>query len=251
MTINDYCSTLKLPYLRDNHDVLIQEAIKTKQPYAEFLTQFLENEHLMRQEARIARRIREARFPQKCHLEQFDKTVYDEKYHPQFAELETLDFIDQKKNLILMGGTGAGKTFYASCLGLEACMKGKTVLFLTIPDLIIRIREHTSMNQIKMLEGRFQRYDLIILDEFGYFSFDPEVAEVFFAMWSMRHMKGSTIVTTNLDFDEWVKPLNDAKIAGALVGRLCEKSYVIELEREIDGRLQNTLDWRKKNSELA
>jgi len=166
MMINDYCNALKLPYLRDNHEVLIGEAIKTKQPY-------------------------------------------------------------------------------------EACMKGKTVLFLTIPDLIIRIREHMSMSQIKMLESRFQRYDLIILDEFGYFSFDPEVAEVFFAMWSMRHMKGSTIVTTNLDFDEWVKPLNDAKIAGALVGRLCEKSYVIELEREIDGRLQNTLDWRREKVELV
>jgi len=248
LTFEHYCNELKLPYLKENHEILIKEAAKTKQSYSDFLKEILENEYLLRQQNRTARRIREAKFPHKCHLEQFDKTVYDEKYHAQFAELETLDFIDKKQNLILMGTTGAGKTFYASCLGLEACMKGKTVLFLTIPDLIIRLRESMSMNQIKVLESRFLRYDLIILDEFGYFSFDPEVAEVFFALWSSRHMKGSTIVTTNLNFDEWVKPLNDAKIASALVGRLCEKSYVIELEREIDGRLQNTLNWHNKRS---
>jgi len=174
--------------------------------------------------------------------------LYDEKYLPEFNELETLKFIDEKKNLILIGSTGAGKTFYSGILGFEACKQGKSVLFITVADLIIKIKETMSLNQISKLKNKFEKYDLVILDELGYYSFDKEIAELFFNLVSSRYQKGSIIITTNLNFDEWISPLGNSKLTGALVGRLCEKSYIIELEREVDGRMQNTLNWRKSKS---
>lgn len=243
MNIQQLCKELRLSYIRDNYDILSDEASKTNQKHSEFLHQLLENEYAQKLENSIKRRIQEAKFPQKVHLSDFDRSVYDPGYADKFAELETLDFIKEKRNLILKGASGAGKTYYASALGLLACMQGKSVLFVTLPDLIINLKESMSLNQISSLKRKFQRYDLIILDELGYYSFDTEIAELFFNLLSCRELKGSTIITTNLDFEEWTKPLGDTKLTGSLVSRVCRRAHIVELEREVDGRMQDTLDW--------
>ena len=237
------CKHLKLSYIKDNYEILIDEAKKTNQSHEEFLHLLLENENSQRLDNSIKRRIREAKFPQNVHMSDFDKTVYDSCYLEKFKEFETLNFINEKRNLILRGASGAGKTYYASALGMLACMQGMSVLFITLADLIIKLKENMSLNQISTLKRKFQNYDLIILDELGYYSFDTAVAELFFNLLSSRELKGSTIITTNLDFDEWVKPLGCTKLTGSLVSRLCRRADVVELEREIDGRMQDTLDW--------
>jgi DNA replication protein DnaC len=144
---------------------------------------------------------------------------------------------------------GAGKNYYACALGLLACMQGKSVLFITLADLIIRLKENLSLNQISSLKRKFQNCDLIILDELGYYSFNTEIAELFFNLLSSRELKGTAIITTNLEFDERTKPLGDTKLTGSLVSRVCRRAHIIELEREIDGRMQDSLGWldsRKK-----
>jgi len=251
MNIQELCKQLKLSYIKENYEVSANEARSTNQSYEEFLYMLLENENSQRLENSIKRRITEAKFPQKVHLSDFDKTVYDSCYLEKFRELETLDFIKEKRNLILKGASGAGKTYYASALGLQSCMKGQRVLFITLADLIIKLKENMSLNQISSLKRKFQNYDLIILDELGYYSFDTEIAELFFNLLSSRELKGSTIITTNLDFEEWTKPLGNTKLTGSLVSRVCRRAHIIELEREIDGRMQDTLDWlasRKKDN---
>jgi DNA replication protein DnaC len=249
MTIKELCSELKLCFIKNNYEVLISEAEQTNQDLENFLKYLLENEYLARKENRIARLIRESKLPQKRRIADFDKSVYAKKYLPEFNELESLRFIDQKRNLILLGNAGAGKTYYAGILGMEACLAGKTVLFLSVSDLIIKIKETMSNNQISKFKSTFQKYDLVILDELGYYSFNQEIAELFFNILEVRYRKGSMIITSNLNVDDWGTPFKDPKIASALISRLCEEAYVIELEREIDGRLQNTLNWRAKLKE--
>jgi DNA replication protein DnaC len=97
----------------------------------DFLTEFLENECRQRLENGQNRRIRDAKFPIKKYLCDFDRTKYDEVFLPKFKELETLGFIDKKENVILIGTPGAGKTHYATALGMAACMAGKNVLLRT------------------------------------------------------------------------------------------------------------------------
>jgi len=243
MNTKQLCKELRLPYTADNYRVLADEAAKTNQDHKDFLHQLLEGEYLQRLENGIRRRIKEAKLPQKVDLSDFDKTVYDIGYAEKFEELETLDFVSEHRNLILKGASGAGKTYYACTLALLACKQGKSVFFTTLADLIIKLRETINQNQIGSLKRRFQRYDLIILDELGYYSFGAEIAEVFFNLLSARELNGSLIITTNLDFEEWTKPLGDTKLTGSLVSRVCRRAHIIELEREIDGRMQDTIDW--------
>ena len=245
MNINEFCKELRLPFMCENHKILIDEAVKTGQPYDEFLHHLLENEYLLKQSNSIKRKIKEAQFPQKLYISDFDKTVYNEKFIAKFSEMETLEFINERQNIILLGATGAGKTFYATALGILACQQGKRVLFVSVADLIIKLKETMSLNQISSFKRKFSTFDLVIIDELGYYSFGKEIAELFFNILSCREKRGSIIITTNLNFDEWTGPLGDPKLASALISRICRQAHIIELEREIDGRMQDTLDWMK------
>ena len=103
----------------------------------------------------------------------------------------------------MAGNPGTGKTHLATALGMKACMMDYKVLFTTIPRLLTQIRESRSQKTLRSLELKFENYDLVICDEFGYISFDKEGAELLFTHLSLRTGKKSTIITTNLTFDRW------------------------------------------------
>ncbi len=93
-------------------------------------------------------------------------------------ELETLDFIRQGRNLVLYGNPGTGKTHIATALGIKACQQDFTVLFTSVPILLTQIREAKSAKTLRALQLRFEKYDLVICDEFGYGSCDKEGGEL-------------------------------------------------------------------------
>ena len=119
MTISDLASQLKLPYTRSNSQMLIDEANHTKMSYKEFLETLLEHEVLLRKENGINRRLRTAKFHVKKYLEDFDRSKYTSEVRNKFEELETLDFIENKENIILIGSPGCGKTHYSTALGIK------------------------------------------------------------------------------------------------------------------------------------
>lgn len=242
-TIQELASQLKLTYTRDNAEELIKQAQRTGQDLTSFLTMLLTAETERRAGNGNTRRIREAHFPIKKYLVDFDRSRYDKAFAPKFQELETLKFIENKENIILIGTSGAGKTHYATALGIEACMKGKTVLFSTIPNLIVDLKEAMNQHQLAFFRRRFERVNLVILDELGYISYDKTGTELLFQMLSNRHGKGSVIVTTNLSFDLWESKLGDPVLTGALVDRLAHKAHVLDISREHGGRFEETLAW--------
>jgi DNA replication protein DnaC len=247
LTLNIYelCKELKLSFIKENYQSILEDTSKSEPSYSEFLLSLLESEYLNRIDNSVKRRLRTAKFPEVMYLKDFNKSFYDAQFSNTAAQLETLEFINKKNNLILIGASGAGKTFYATALGVLACHKGKNVLFISVADLILEIRERMSQNQITNFKNKFNSFDLVIIDELGYFSFDRDTAELFFNILASRNKKGSIIITSNLPFDEWQVPLGDPKITSALVGRLCQDGYVIELEREIDGRLHAAMTRHK------
>jgi DNA replication protein DnaC len=137
----------------------------------------LEGELRQRVTNGLSRRIKEAKFPIKKYLVDFDRNKYDECFIPKFTELETIDFVGNKENIILIGTPGAGKTHYAIALGIAACMKGHSVLFASVPNLIVDIKEAVSNNQMSAFRKRFEKYNLAILDELGYVSMDKSGSE--------------------------------------------------------------------------
>jgi DNA replication protein DnaC len=241
--IKELCTNLKLSYIRDNFETFVNEANHTKLTYTDFLENLLVGELERRTENGITRRLNEAKFPLKKYLVDFDKSKYDSAFKPKFEELETLKFIENKENIILIGTPGAGKTHYAIALGIAACMKGKSVLFSSVPNLIIEIKEAMSQNQLSSYRKKFERYNLVILDELGYVSFDKSGCEILFNLLSNRHGKGSVIITTNLTFELWEGVFKDPTLTSAMIDRLAHKAHVLDISREQGGRFEETLAW--------
>ena len=246
--IKQLCAQLKLSYIRDNAETAIQEARHTQQDCELFLEMLLTHETERRTENGITRRIADAKFPIKKYLVDFDKSKYDAAFVPKFSELETLRFIDNKENIILIGTPGAGKTHYATALGIAACMKGKSVLFITVPNLIIELKEAMSQNQLSAYRKKFERYGLVILDELGYVSFDKSSGEILFNLLSNRHGKGSVIITTNLTFEHWEGLFKDPVLTGAMIDRLAHKAHILDISREQGGRFEETIAWMRNKA---
>lgn len=245
MQIKEMASELKLPYIKDNYQNLIDEAIHTSMEYSELLKRFLEGELSLRKENGISRRLRYAKFPIKKYLEDFDRNKYGAEFKNKFEELETLKFIENKENIILIGTPGAGKTHYSIGLGIKACLYGNNVLFVSVPNLIIELKEAMSMNQLNVYKRKFEKYDLVILDELGYVSFDKSGCEILFNLLSNRNDKGSIIITTNLTFDRWDEIFKDTMLTGAMVDRLAHKAHILDISRDTSHRFEETISWLK------
>jgi DNA replication protein DnaC len=245
MQIKEIATELKLPYIKNNYQNLINQANQTSMAYDEFLLGILENEYELRKSNSVARRLRNARFPMKKYLEDFDQSKYIVEIRNKFKDIETLQFIDNKENIILIGSSGAGKTHYSIGLGIKACLNGKSVLFKSVPNLIIELKEAMSMSQLTSYKRKFATYDLVVLDELGYVSFDKAGCEILFNLLSERNDKGSIIITTNLNFDRWEEIFKDAMLTGAMVDRLAHKAHIIELARENSHRFEETIEWLK------
>jgi len=243
MTIEKLAKELRLGYIGKYWQELASDDSLTHKDY---LLELLQAEYEQRLENGIKRRTKEAKFPYKKYLVDFDRAKYSEEFLPEFEELETLDFINKNENVLLMGTSGAGKTHYAIGLGIQACMQGYSVLFASVAQLIAELKEAMSNLQITRLRHKFERHDLVILDELGYVSFDKSGAEMLFSLISSRNEKGSIIVTSNLAFDRWVEVFHDPSLTRATVDRLTHKAHILDISRENGGRFEETLAWMEE-----
>ena len=248
MNIAQMAIELKLSYVKDNFELALDEARHTKMDYGAFLETLLKNELSRRAENGITKRLRSARFPIKKYLEDFDRNKYGSEFSAKFEELETLKFIDNKENLIMIGTPGAGKTHYAIGIGIKACLNAKSVLFVSVPNLIIELKEAMSNNQLNNYKRKFEKFDLVILDELGYVSFDKTGCEILFNLLSNRNDKGSIIITTNLTFDRWEEIFKDTMLTGAIVDRLAHRAHILDISRETSHRFEETISWLKTKS---
>jgi len=218
-----------LPGIRQNYKILEQEFKGKKNNYNEFLYNLLEIEFASRLKSRRASRIRQAGFPYKKYLEDLKQEELPKGAKTKLEELEQLEFIKQGRNIIFAGNPGTGKTHISIALGIKACTENYKVLFTTVPRLITQIKESRSEKRLRQLENRFEKYDLVICDEFGYISFDKAGAELLFSHLSLRAGLKSTIITTNLSFDRWSEIFGDTILTAAMVDRLTHKAHIVNM----------------------
>lgn len=250
MLIKEMAKLLRLPYIRDNHEEMINEASVSDMTHKEFLEALLAEEVRQRKENAVKRRIRNAKFPYRIILDDYRRDHLSAQIRHKIRELSTLEFIDNGENVVLIGNPGTGKTALSVALGLKACQEGKKVMFINIANLMIQLREAMSQNEVARYKKRFEKYDLVILDEFGYCSFDKSSGEILFNLLSERNEKGATIITSNLTFDRWNDVFNDQIITGALIDRLAYKSHMIDMSGE-SYRIIATKEWNEKNNAEA
>jgi DNA replication protein DnaC len=245
--IKEYVKELKIPGINQGLRMKIEEAYKLNQPYEELLRDIFMEAYDMRMENGRKNRIRNARFPYKKYLDELQVDYLPEDAKKKFKELKTLRFIEEDRNIILAGNPGTGKTHLSIGLGINACNKGYKVFFTTAASLINELKETKSDKKLYTFEKRFEKYDLIILDELGYISFDKEGSELLFTFLSLRAERKSTIITTNLSFDRWNEIFNDAVLTAALIDRMTHKSYVLNMNGE-SYRIKETREWLEKSN---
>jgi DNA replication protein DnaC len=228
--INQLSMDLKLPAFRNNVQAVIIDAIKQNASHEQLILSLLTNELQLRMINREKARLRSASFPQLKYLQDLDRAELPEDGRDKLPELETMEFIKEGRNIILGGSPGTGKSHIAIGLGIKACMQGYSVMFTQVSKLLTQIRECHSARTLRILENRFEKYDLVICDELGYISFDKQGAEMLFNHLSLRSGIKSTIITSNQSFDKWQNIFGkDTVLTAALLDRLTHKAYLVNM----------------------
>lgn len=238
--IESYMTFLQLKGLIPLYKNIIETASKKNIGYDEFLALLLKEEFKRKKEGSINTKISKARFPFLKTLQEFDFSFQPNLNEKELINLSSLDFIEKSENIIFLGPPGVGKTHLAIALGIEACKARYRVSFSTIQKLIEELtiaRKDGSFIE-KILA--FSRLQLLIIDELGYMPISKEQADLLFQLISARYEKGSIILTSNYNFDEWGKVFDDNVVASAIIDRLVHHSKIFLINGS-SYRLKNKL----------
>lgn len=239
---------LRLANLKMNYSQIIEEAENDNLTYEQFINKILKDELQYRLNKSIEKRINTAGFPNQLSFELLDFDAFTPEISAKIKETRKLSFIDNGQNVILCGNPGVGKTHIATALGLEACRRNKSVLYTSVPNLVIELKEKSQSNQLGTFKKRFCSYDLVILDELGYVSFDKSASELLFNLLSTRNENKSIVITTNLVFKRWNEIFGDEVLTAAVVDRLTHKAYVMNIQGQ-SYRLKDTKEWLSISSD--
>ena len=207
----------------------------------EWLLKLLVHEVEAKEERRIQRLIKQAKFSSHKTLEMFE-------WHSQILvqdnqtkeQLTSLDFIRSTQNVVCIGAPGTGKTHLASALGYKACQEGIETRFWRVSDLVLELEKAWKENQLERFKKKFNRVQLIILDEIGYVPFNKNGSELLFQLISDWYETKSIIITSNLEFSSWNKVFIDPRLTSALVDRLIHHAHILTFTGE-SYRLKNAL----------
>jgi len=144
-------------------------------------------------------------------------------------ELARSEYVLRRENVIALGNSGTGKTHVALGLGLAACQKGLSVGFTTAAALVHELIEARDEKRLLRLQRQLTAYKLLVIDELGYVPLSQTGAELLFEVFSQRYERGSTLVTSNLPFDEWTGVFASERLTGALLDRLTHHVHILEM----------------------
>jgi len=246
MELQANLKTLNLATMSRALDGLVRQARETGAGYEEFLLALTVAELQARSENRLNRRIREAKFPLIKPLETFDFAAVPELDLRLFRELAAGEYVKDRRNVIFLGKSGAGKTHMATALGVEACKNNFRTRFVTCYGLVNELIEARQLRTLQRILQKYSRYDLLILDELGYVPFSKEGAELLFQVLAERHEKGSVMITTNLGFADWTQVFGDPVMTAALLDRLTHKAHIINCPWDSYRLRQSLMEKRKQ-----
>jgi DNA replication protein DnaC len=197
------------------------------QNHQEYLYKLLSAELENRFAGRTSKLLNTAGF---YNINTFDQFRFDEVTLPSDLtpeRLQTLDFVKEKKNIIMYGRTGTGKTMLSTALGVLACQKHMPVKFYRTAALVNQLSEAKISGSLSLFIKRLNKASIIIMDEFGYVPYDRTGAQLLFDYLSEIHEQKSVIINTNLEFSRWVNVLYDEHMTAALIGRLTHHCHLI------------------------
>jgi DNA replication protein DnaC len=226
--LDEHLRSLRLPAMLANYRrVADNDAAKLG-----YLHQLAALEVDKRHENGVRARIAAAHFPVVKTMEAFDFSLQPQL--PKGKLLDLLDgrFVGEKRNPILVGPTGVGKTHALTAIGLAACAAGYRVLFTTAAELCMTLIAAKRDERLKQRLLSYERYHLLLIDELGYIPFEREATDLLFQVISRRYERASIGITTNLAFMDWTKIFSDPMAASAVVDRLVHHGIIFEFSGE-------------------
>ena len=236
---------LKLPTFLREYDKVARECAADRVDHPRYLLRLAELELLHRERRVVERRIREARFPAVKSLDTFDFLAIASLNKMLVLELARCEYILRRENVIALGNSGTGKTHAALALGLAACQRGFSVGFTTAAALVHQLMEARDERRLLKLQNQLAAYKLLIIDELGYVPLTATGAELLFEVFSRRYERASTIVTSNLPFDEWTSVFGSERLTGALLDRLTHHVHILEFNGD-SYRLKHSIDRERR-----
>ena len=161
-------------------------------------------------------------------------------------ELARSEYLDCRENVLTLGNSGTGKTHLALALGLAACQKGCRLSFTTAATLVNELLEARDDKRLLRLQKQLAKQDLLIMGELGYSPLSKTGSELLFEIFSQRYERASTLVTSNLPFNEWTEIFGSERLTGALLDRLTHHVHILEMNGE-SYRLQQSKRTRNRS----
>jgi len=226
--VEQQCRVLRLPAVAEQCAPLAEEAVKQRQTYLRYLEALLSVELEERERNTIARRIKDAHLPRTKTLDEFDFSKAPQIRATEISELAQGGYIERAEPVILIGDCGTGKTHLLTGLCVAACRQKRRVRFATAAALVNELVEAKQQLQLRRVLARWDRYDLIAIDEVGYVPMADLGAEFLFQVIAERAEKAAVIITTNLPFSEWTQVIPNARLCKALLDRITDRAHIIE-----------------------
>ena len=236
---------LKLKQMITHLDDVIDFINANNVSFVEGLTKLTTHEIDFKEANMIRSMVKVGAFPHRKELRDFDFEFQQSINKQQMLDFATLRFLELKENIVFLGPSGVGKTHLATSIGIAAAKKRYSTYFIKCHDLIQQLKKANLENRLDARLKHFTKYRLLVIDELGYLPINKDDSKLFFQLIDMRYEKKSTILTTNINFNNWDEVFYDAVIASAILDRILHHANVVS----ISGKSYRLKDHFKQDNE--
>jgi DNA replication protein DnaC len=227
--IGDVLRALGLEHAATSLDTVLQKAIARSDSPSAVLDHLMRDQLRVHLEQRARVAVKRAGIFPITSLDMYDFTRPKSIDRDIVQRAATLDFIRERANVVFVGPSGVGKTHLANAIGYLACVEGYRVRFALAADLVNDLVASQTRNTLSKRLANWASYDLLLIDELGYLSFDSRGADLLYQVINKRYLRAATSVTTNLPFKEWGSLFHNAAAASAIADRLVHKGLLVRI----------------------
>lgn len=244
-SIRQYCKAVRVPAIAANFVTMAEEAVRDNHSHVRYLEALLALECEERDRHAIQNRLRDAQLPRMKTLEEFDFAQAPHLPAAKIRDLAEGGYIERSEPVVFIGECGTGKSHLASGLCVAACRQKRRARFVTAAALVNELVEAKQNHQVRKAMAKWQRFELLVIDEIGYVPLADVGAEFLFQVIAERAERAAIVVTTNLPFSEWTTVFPNPRLCKALLDRITDRAHIIETGPD-SFRFKRTLAKRPK-----